>query len=134
MTYVYSSICLVTILTSSQVYLNIVLDDALEEKPGGEKARIGMVVIRGNAVVMLEVWRCRSNKLKSHVAMLMLRRHSIGSTQTSTREADERDIGSIPHDQKDRLFPGYGFKGGDNRRCGHWLVGNPPSSSLCSVA
>ena len=38
-----------------QVYLNIVLDDALEEKAGGEKVRIGMVVIRGNAVVMLEV-------------------------------------------------------------------------------
>jgi small nuclear ribonucleoprotein G len=42
-------------LTILQVYLNIVLDDALEEKPGGEKVRIGMVVIRGNAVVMLEV-------------------------------------------------------------------------------
>jgi hypothetical protein len=39
----------------TQVYLNIVLDDALEEKAGGEKVRIGMVVIRGNAVVMLEV-------------------------------------------------------------------------------
>lgn len=38
-----------------QVYLNIVLDEALEEKSGGEKVRIGMVVIRGNAVVMLEV-------------------------------------------------------------------------------
>lgn len=38
-----------------QVYLNIVLDEALEEKAGGEKVRIGMVVIRGNAVVMLEV-------------------------------------------------------------------------------
>jgi hypothetical protein len=35
--------------------LNIVLDEALEEKAGGEKTRIGMVVIRGNAVVMLEV-------------------------------------------------------------------------------
>ena len=40
---------------SGQVYLNIVLDDALEEVAGGEKVRIGMVVIRGNAVVMLEV-------------------------------------------------------------------------------
>jgi small nuclear ribonucleoprotein (snRNP)-like protein len=38
-----------------QVYLNLVLDEALEEKAGGEKIRIGMVVIRGNAVVMLEV-------------------------------------------------------------------------------
>lgn len=42
-------------LTMLQVYLNIVLDEALEEKAGGEKVRIGMVVIRGNAVVMLEV-------------------------------------------------------------------------------
>ena len=42
------------VLTTIQVYLNIVLDDALEEKAGGEKVRIGMVVIRGNAVVMLE--------------------------------------------------------------------------------
>jgi hypothetical protein len=41
---------------SAQVYLNIVLDEALEERAGGEKVRIGMVVIRGNAVVMLEVW------------------------------------------------------------------------------
>jgi small nuclear ribonucleoprotein G len=31
-----------------------VLDDALEEKAGGEKVRIGMVVIRGNAVVLVE--------------------------------------------------------------------------------
>jgi small nuclear ribonucleoprotein G len=45
----------VAMLIVLQVYLNIVLDEALEEKPGGEKVRIGMVVIRGNAVVMLEV-------------------------------------------------------------------------------
>lgn len=35
--------------------MNIVLDDAVEEKDGGEKVRIGTVVIRGNSVVMLEV-------------------------------------------------------------------------------
>lgn len=34
----------------------MVLDDAVEEKAGGEKVRLGMVVIRGNSVVMLEVW------------------------------------------------------------------------------
>jgi hypothetical protein len=38
-----------------QVFLNIVLDEAVEEKAGGEKVRLGMVVIRGNSVVMLEV-------------------------------------------------------------------------------
>lgn len=62
-------------IDSSQVFLNIVLDDAVEEKAGGEKVRIGQVVrsstpspashrtvhltypfqvIRGNSVVMLE--------------------------------------------------------------------------------
>jgi small nuclear ribonucleoprotein G len=56
MTYVFfGKSCISNVLIVSQVYLNIVLDDALEEKPGGEKVRIGMVVIRGNAVVMLEV-------------------------------------------------------------------------------
>jgi acyl-CoA synthetase (AMP-forming)/AMP-acid ligase II len=56
MTYVFfGKSCSSNVLTIPQVYLNIVLDDALEEKPGGEKVRIGMVVIRGNAVVMLEV-------------------------------------------------------------------------------
>ena len=42
-------------LTISQVFLNVVLDEAVEEKPGGERVRLGMVVIRGNSVVMLEV-------------------------------------------------------------------------------
>jgi small nuclear ribonucleoprotein (snRNP)-like protein len=31
-------------LISTQVFLNIVLDDAVEEKDGGEKVRLGMVV------------------------------------------------------------------------------------------
>ena len=63
-------ICLANLL---KVFLNIVLDDAVEEKDGGEKVRLGMVVsilvtlrrlgyqkitseqvIRGNSVVMLE--------------------------------------------------------------------------------
>ena len=30
--------------TTLQVFLNVVLDDAVEEKAGGEKVRIGMVV------------------------------------------------------------------------------------------
>ena len=45
------------LLNVAQVFLNIVLDDAVEEKPNGEKQRLGMVVIRGNSVVMLEVGR-----------------------------------------------------------------------------
>jgi len=46
--------------------LNIVLDDALEEVAGGEKVRIGMVVIRGNAVVMLEVRAVCSVLFQAH--------------------------------------------------------------------
>ncbi|KAM7205763.1 LSM domain containing protein [Naviculisporaceae sp. PSN 640] len=42
------------VLRGYDVFLNIVLDDAVEEKDGGEKERLGMVVIRGNSVVMLE--------------------------------------------------------------------------------
>ncbi|KKZ62663.1 small nuclear ribonucleoprotein G [[Emmonsia] crescens] len=43
------------ILRGYDVFMNIVLDEAVEEKNGGEKVRLGMVVIRGNSVVMLEV-------------------------------------------------------------------------------
>ncbi|KAL8679157.1 MAG: hypothetical protein Q9186_004548 [Xanthomendoza sp. 1 TL-2023] len=42
------------VLRGYDVFLNVVLDDAVEEKAGGEKVRLGMVVIRGNSVVMLE--------------------------------------------------------------------------------
>ena len=41
-------------LTVEQVFLNVVLDEATESKPSGEKVRIGMCVIRGNSVVMME--------------------------------------------------------------------------------
>lgn len=37
-----------------QVFLNIVLDEATESKPNNEKQRLGMCVIRGNSVVMME--------------------------------------------------------------------------------
>ncbi|KIW32729.1 uncharacterized protein PV07_04257 [Cladophialophora immunda] len=42
------------VLRGYDVFLNIVLDEAIEEKAGGERERLGMVVIRGNSVVMLE--------------------------------------------------------------------------------
>ncbi|MCJ1310891.1 Serine/threonine-protein kinase smg1 [Agyrium rufum] len=51
------------VLRGYDVFLNIVLDEAVEEKAGGEKVRIGTVslimqlhiqAIRGNSVVMLE--------------------------------------------------------------------------------
>jgi small nuclear ribonucleoprotein G len=47
---------------SLQVFMNIVLDEAFEEKQGGEKVAIGMVVIRGNSVVMLEALERISEK------------------------------------------------------------------------
>ncbi|RMZ78849.1 hypothetical protein DV738_g3636, partial [Chaetothyriales sp. CBS 135597] len=45
---------IIGILRGYDVFLNIVLDEAVEEKAGGERQRLGMVVIRGNSVVMLE--------------------------------------------------------------------------------
>lgn len=42
------------VLRGYDVFLNIVLDDAVEETQSGERKRIGMCVIRGNSVVMLE--------------------------------------------------------------------------------
>ncbi|KAJ5593198.1 hypothetical protein N7537_010102 [Penicillium hordei] len=42
------------ILRGYDVFMNIVLDEACEEKQGGEKVALGMTVIRGNSVVMLE--------------------------------------------------------------------------------
>lgn len=41
-------------LRGYDVFLNIVLDEATESRANGDKARLGMCVIRGNAVVMLE--------------------------------------------------------------------------------
>lgn len=41
-------------LRGYDVFLNIVLDEATESKPNGEKVRLGMCVIRGNSVVMME--------------------------------------------------------------------------------
>lgn len=81
------------------------LDDALEEKPGGEKVRIGMVVIRGNAVVMLEARNSPSIDLETRTRRLILcHRHSIGSTQTNIKEVDEMDLGSTPCDEKETYY------------------------------
>ncbi|EMC95280.1 hypothetical protein BAUCODRAFT_577920 [Baudoinia panamericana UAMH 10762] len=41
-------------LRGYDVFLNIVLDEATESKPNNEKVRLGMCVIRGNSVVMME--------------------------------------------------------------------------------
>ncbi len=36
-------------------FMNIVLDNCLEQKPSGEPRKIGMSLIRGNSIVSLEV-------------------------------------------------------------------------------
>ncbi|PGH33443.1 hypothetical protein GX50_03750 [[Emmonsia] crescens] len=52
---IYMALYFCSRLQNARVFMNIVLDEAVEEKNGGEKVRLGMVVIRGNSVVMLEV-------------------------------------------------------------------------------
>ena len=59
-------------LTRRKVFLNIVLDEAVEEKAGGEKVRLGMVVIRGNSVVMLEVSGLSTGQPRGERMVLML--------------------------------------------------------------
>jgi hypothetical protein len=50
----HSSYARISQTDTSQPFMNIVLDEAVEEKQGGEKVRLGMVIIRGNSVVMME--------------------------------------------------------------------------------
>lgn len=42
------------ILRGFDPFMNMVLDDSLEMGPGGQQNAIGMVVIRGNSIIMLE--------------------------------------------------------------------------------
>jgi small nuclear ribonucleoprotein G len=44
----------VGVLRGFDQYMNIVLDQSVEEVSANEKNEIGMVVIRGNSVVMME--------------------------------------------------------------------------------
>lgn len=44
----------VGVLRGFDPYMNIVLDQSVEEVSANEKNEIGMVVIRGNSVVMME--------------------------------------------------------------------------------
>jgi small nuclear ribonucleoprotein G len=45
---------LVGVLRGYDVFLNIVLEEAIEIKPNGDKVQVGTAVIRGNSVVMME--------------------------------------------------------------------------------
>uniref|UniRef100_A0AAY4CXZ1 Small nuclear ribonucleoprotein G n=1 Tax=Denticeps clupeoides TaxID=299321 RepID=A0AAY4CXZ1_9TELE len=42
------------ILRGFDPFMNLVVDDCLEMAPGGQQNKIGMVVIRGNSIIMLE--------------------------------------------------------------------------------
>uniref|UniRef100_A0A3Q1F432 Small nuclear ribonucleoprotein G n=1 Tax=Acanthochromis polyacanthus TaxID=80966 RepID=A0A3Q1F432_9TELE len=42
------------ILRGFDPFMNLVVDDCLEMGPGGQQNTIGMVVIRGNSIIMLE--------------------------------------------------------------------------------
>ncbi|XP_023220344.1 probable small nuclear ribonucleoprotein G [Centruroides vittatus] len=42
------------ILRGFDPFMNLVMDEAVEETKGGEKHNIGMVVVRGNSIVLLE--------------------------------------------------------------------------------
>lgn len=48
------------VLRGYDVFLNIVLDEAVEEKDGGEKVRLGMVVSRAH---LLRFWRVYAQSL-----------------------------------------------------------------------
>ncbi|CAB1335956.1 unnamed protein product [Coregonus sp. 'balchen'] len=42
------------VLRGFDPFMNLVMDDCLEMAPGGLQNTIGMVVIRGNSIIMLE--------------------------------------------------------------------------------
>uniref|UniRef100_A0A3Q3FLY9 Small nuclear ribonucleoprotein G n=1 Tax=Labrus bergylta TaxID=56723 RepID=A0A3Q3FLY9_9LABR len=42
------------ILRGFDPFMNLVVDDSIEMGPGGQQNTIGMVVIRGNSIIMLE--------------------------------------------------------------------------------
>uniref|UniRef100_A0A672MCF4 Small nuclear ribonucleoprotein G n=1 Tax=Sinocyclocheilus grahami TaxID=75366 RepID=A0A672MCF4_SINGR len=42
------------ILRGFDPFMNLVVDDSIEMAPGGQMNNIGMVVIRGNSIIMLE--------------------------------------------------------------------------------
>ncbi|CAN6674479.1 small nuclear ribonucleoprotein G [Trichomonascus vanleenenianus] len=45
---------IIGVLRGYDTYMNIVLDEAVEEQANGNKIQVGMAVIRGNSVVMVE--------------------------------------------------------------------------------
>jgi len=42
------------VLRGFDPYMNIVMDDTVEERSSTQKFKIGMVVIRGNSIVLIE--------------------------------------------------------------------------------
>ncbi|XP_054711711.1 small nuclear ribonucleoprotein G-like [Uloborus diversus] len=44
----------VGVLRGFDPFMNLVMDDAVEQQKNGESHEIGMIVIRGNSIVLLE--------------------------------------------------------------------------------
>lgn len=42
------------VLRGYDLFLNIVLDEAVEQKANGEVQKLGMAVVRGNSIVLME--------------------------------------------------------------------------------
>ncbi|KAL1990262.1 hypothetical protein VTN49DRAFT_6101 [Thermomyces lanuginosus] len=64
------------VLRGYDVFMNIVLDEAVEEKANGEKEKLGMVVIRGNSVVMLEalerIMKRQKKRAEARIQILLI--------------------------------------------------------------
>ncbi|CAI8055372.1 Small nuclear ribonucleoprotein G [Geodia barretti] len=46
--------CVSGVLRGFDPYMNLVLDECVEERSATQKYKIGMVVIRGNSIILLE--------------------------------------------------------------------------------
>jgi small nuclear ribonucleoprotein G len=60
---------IIGVLRGYDVFLNIVLDEAVEKKPNGDHVKVGTTVIRGNSVVLMEV---RTSFKKINEALIIL--------------------------------------------------------------
>jgi small nuclear ribonucleoprotein (snRNP)-like protein len=73
-----------------QVFLNIVLDDAVEEKDGGEKVRLGMVVRLQRVVAFLLIHGDQNaNIATGHSRKLRRHARSIGENSSGETTANE---------------------------------------------
>lgn len=122
-----------TFANHPQVYLNVVLDDAIEERPGGEKLRLGMVVIRGNSVVMLEVpspeilhlWKCTDTLYRPWTAST--RSNPRSDVKTRARDRNEYIITAVHRTEaRQAILADSGHYKAHRRSWRRTFVGMPP--------